>query len=258
MFERNLGIGSLTSAWFWHSISNARVSLFLTGSDRLLSKIWHAITPWQLLRFHQPFQLENHLTLFCHVLLSRWQLTNISPDISFPEDPMCAWRPYIDSTWCIDKLNNFPKLRFRHSRLTNSISLTHLGRVTHICVNRITYWFRQYGLSPGRRQTLIWTVQCCNIVNWTFTNELQWNFNLISNIFIQENAFENVVCEMLSISMCCPFQCVDIVSTVMVRVLASGELVDDNDPRVSGGGGGGGGGGARQRDVPMRQQVRLN
>ena len=30
-------------------------------------------------------------------------------------------------------------------------------------------------------------------------NELQWNFNRNSNIFIQENAFENVVCEMASI-----------------------------------------------------------
>ena len=30
-------------------------------------------------------------------------------------------------------------------------------------------------------------------------NKLQWNFNRNSNIFIQENAFENVVCEMASI-----------------------------------------------------------
>ena len=30
-------------------------------------------------------------------------------------------------------------------------------------------------------------------------NKLQWNFNRYSNIFIQESAFENVVCEMASI-----------------------------------------------------------
>ena len=34
----------------------------------------------------------------------------------------------------------------------------------------------------------------------TLRNKLQWNFNWISNIFIQENVFENVVCEMASIS----------------------------------------------------------
>ena len=40
---------------------------------------------------------------------------------------------------------------------------------------------------------------CWNIVNWTLGNKLQWNFNRSSNIFIQENAFENVVCEKASI-----------------------------------------------------------
>ena len=41
--------------------------------------------------------------------------------------------------------------------------------------------------------------QCWNIVNWTLRNQLQWNFNRISNIFIQENGLEDVVCEMVSI-----------------------------------------------------------
>ena len=44
------------------------------------------------------------------------------------------------------------------------------------------------------------------IVNWTFGNKLQWNINGNSYSFIQENAFENVVCEMTAIffsaSMC--------------------------------------------------------
>ena len=42
--------------------------------------------------------------------------------------------------------------------------------------------------------------QCWNIVNWTLVNNLQWNFNRNSSIFIQENAFENVVCKIASIS----------------------------------------------------------
>ena len=40
--------------------------------------------------------------------------------------------------------------------------------------------------------------QCWNIVNWSLGNKLQWNFNRNSNIFSQEKAFENVVCEMAS------------------------------------------------------------
>ena len=35
-----------------------------------------------------------------------------------------------------------------------------------------------------------------NIFNSNIRNELQWNIKRNSYIFIQENAFENVVCEM--------------------------------------------------------------
>ena len=41
--------------------------------------------------------------------------------------------------------------------------------------------------------------QCSLIVNWTITNKLQWNSNQNTSLFIQENAFENVVCEMAAI-----------------------------------------------------------
>ena len=44
--------------------------------------------------------------------------------------------------------------------------------------------------------------QCWYIVNWILRNKLHLNFNRNSNIFIQENALENVVCEMSPI---CPF-----------------------------------------------------
>ena len=41
--------------------------------------------------------------------------------------------------------------------------------------------------------------QYWNMVNGTLRNKLQWNINRNSYIFIQENALENVVCEMASI-----------------------------------------------------------
>ena len=41
--------------------------------------------------------------------------------------------------------------------------------------------------------------QCWNIVDWTLRNIFQSNFNRNWNIFIQENALENVVCKMSSI-----------------------------------------------------------
>ena len=73
--------------------------------------------------------------------------------------------------------------------------MTHWGRVTHICVSKLTIIGSDNGLSPGRRQA----ITCSNAVyifNWTLRNELQWNLNRNVYIFIQENVFETVVCEM--------------------------------------------------------------
>ena len=36
-------------------------------------------------------------------------------------------------------------------------NLTHWGRVTHICVSKLTIIALDNGLSPGRRQAIIWT-----------------------------------------------------------------------------------------------------
>ena len=77
--------------------------------------------------------------------------------------------------------------------------LTHCGRVTHICVGNLTIIDSDNGLSPERRRVIIWTNAAILLI-WTLGNKLQWNFNQNSNIFIEENAFENVVCEMLFIS----------------------------------------------------------
>ena len=75
--------------------------------------------------------------------------------------------------------------------------LTHWGRVTHICVGKLTI--------IGSDNGVAWTApshylnQCWIIVNWTLRNKLQWNLNRNSHIFIQENAFESVVCETAAI-----------------------------------------------------------
>ena len=79
-----------------------------------------------------------------------------------------------------------------------SLLLTHWGRVTHICVSKLTIIGSDNGLSPDRRQAIIWTNDK-NMVDFNLRNKLQWNLKRNSCIFIQENAFENVVCEMASI-----------------------------------------------------------
>ena len=53
--------------------------------------------------------------------------------------------------------------------------LTHWGRVTHICVNKLTIIGSDNGLSPGRRQAIIWTN-----VGILFIETLGTNFSEIS------------------------------------------------------------------------------
>ena len=43
------------------------------------------------------------------------------------------------------------------SRLKWFFGLTHWGRVTHLCVSKLATIGSNNGLSPGRRQTIIWT-----------------------------------------------------------------------------------------------------
>ena len=70
----------------------------------------------------------------------------------------------------------------------------HLPWVPHICVSESSqHWFGWWLVAysaPG-----LWLGQCWVTVNW---NRLQWNFNLNANLFISENASEDIVCEMVA------------------------------------------------------------
>ena len=66
--------------------------------------------------------------------------------------------------------------------------------MAHICVSKLIIIASDNGLSPARHQAIIWTNAGILLI-WL----LGTNFNGILFIFIQENAFENVVCEMAAI-----------------------------------------------------------
>ena len=70
--------------------------------------------------------------------------------------------------------------------------------MTHICVSKLTIIGSNNGLSPDRRLAIIWTNDGMLLIG-PLRNKLQWNLNRNSNIFIQENAFESVVCKTVAI-----------------------------------------------------------
>ena len=59
--------------------------------------------------------------------------------------------------------------------------LTHWGRVTHICISKLTSIGSDNGLSPGRRQAIIWTNTEILLVRPLGTN--------ISEILIENHIF---------------------------------------------------------------------
>ena len=72
-----------------------------------------------------------------------------------------------------------------HSHMSN-VALTHWGRVTYLCVNKLTIIGSDNGF-------VAWPVpshyisQRWNIVHWTLSNKLHWKVNRNSLVFIQEH-----------------------------------------------------------------------
>ena len=58
---------------------------------------------------------------------------------------------------CIMKCGIKLLIHYHTSTVAMLVKLTHWGRVTHICVGNLTIIGSDNGLSPGRRQAIIWT-----------------------------------------------------------------------------------------------------
>ena len=101
-------------------------------------------------------------------------------------------------TWCICGNNSGnDQILETHARQCLN-QLTHWGRVTHICASKLTIIGSDDGLLPGRRQAIIWTNDGILLIR-TFRTQYQWHRKRNSYIFIQENAFQNVVRKMAAI-----------------------------------------------------------
>ena len=66
---------------------------------------------------------------------------------------------------------------------------THWGQVTHICVSKLTIIGSDNGLSPGRRQAIIWTNAGILLMRPLGTNFSEILIEIYIYIFIQENCF---------------------------------------------------------------------
>ena len=74
------------------------------------------------------------------------------PNIHWNWIILCTLDPDV-LNWCDCLMNILEQLKLRNQLCY----LTHWGRVTHICVGNLTIIGSDNGLSPGRRQAIIWT-----------------------------------------------------------------------------------------------------
>ena len=111
--------------------------------------------------------------------------SNIWPTVTYA---FCAWvRPFAE--W-------FPWVTKRKS-VANRFKINKI--MLFVASKSLIYSYIRLILGHSWTAPIHYLNQCWNIVNWTLRNKLHWNFNRNSNIFIQENALEDVVCEMASI-----------------------------------------------------------
>ena len=67
--------------------------------------------------------------------------------------------------------------------------LTHWSRITYISIDNLTINGSDDGLLPGQHQTIIWTNACL----FGPLEQISVKFYQNQNIFIKEDAFENVL-----------------------------------------------------------------
>ena len=138
-----------------------QVNYTIIGSDNGLSAVWHKAIIW-----------TNAASLSIGPLVTN------SSEIWIPKFSFKKMHLNMSSAKC--------------QQFCSSLNmLTHWGRATHICVSKLTIIGSDNGLSPDRRQAIIWTN-----AGLLFIGPLG---NRNSNIFIQENAFESVVCKTAAI-----------------------------------------------------------
>ena len=62
--------------------------------------------------------------------------------------------------------------------------LTHWGRVTHICVGNLTIIGSDNGLSPGRRQAIIWTNHYDDVIMTTIASQITSLTSVYSTVYL--------------------------------------------------------------------------
>ena len=157
--------GHLTSVWLWISTPNFSSTLFVSVDGSLLSMSYN--------------QLRSPVTHCCPCPKARYPRRSMIYNFYLYVRCNSSSSPSINGRFAkplIIGMDEYP----HHN-------LTHWGRVTHICVSKLTIIGSDNGLSPGRRHAIIWTYDGILLIGplgtnfseilveiWTFSFTKMW------------------------------------------------------------------------------------
>ena len=78
------------------------------------------------------------------------------------------------------------------------LGLTHWGHVMPVCIGNLTIIGSDNGLSPDRRQAIIWTSAGILLIGPLGTNFSKISIEILT-YSLKKKVFENIVCEMAAI-----------------------------------------------------------
>ena len=93
-------------------------------------------------------------------------------------------------------------INVRAQTTERSLYGTHISlrpRDAYVSVGKVNISCSDNGLSPDLHQAIVWSTADLFVVDWIAVVKLQWHLSKHLKHFIQENTFENVVCEMAAI-----------------------------------------------------------
>ena len=93
--------------------------------------------------------MDDHVTIIDQVCVTWYSIDGLSIYVFHSHFTISA------GTDSCHHLNTF--LKFHQITEYKQLFLTHWGRVRHICVGKLSIIASDNGLSPGRRQAIIWT-----------------------------------------------------------------------------------------------------
>ena len=128
-------------------------------TNRRIVGILGLVNPEWRTKFQQLYLSLWSSSVYFRELIPQWWIKWITGDWGYRDENVHQIHKWWSGMTIFDKsISNVCSCNLGRVKITFCVALlTHWGRVTHICVSKLTIIGSDNGLSPGRRWAIIWT-----------------------------------------------------------------------------------------------------